>query len=57
MKTMKKMVALMAAVLLLCSVLPLSMAAAVGYANPQYFHRLFRKRTGMTPTEYRRRNR
>lgn len=32
-------------------------AAAVGYANPQYFHRLFRKRTGMTPTEYRRRNR
>ena len=32
-------------------------ASAVGYANTQYFHRLFRKRTGMTPTEYRRRNR
>ncbi len=32
-------------------------AAAVGYANPQYFHRLFRKHTGMTPTEYKRRNR
>lgn len=32
-------------------------AAAVGYENTQYFHRLFRKHTGMTPTEYRRRNR
>ena len=30
-------------------------ASAVGYANTQYFHRLFRKHTGMTPTEYRRR--
>lgn len=31
-------------------------AAAVGYENTQYFHRLFRKHTGMTPAEYRRRN-
>lgn len=29
-------------------------AAAVGYENTQYFHRLFRKHTGMTPKEYRR---
>ncbi len=28
-------------------------ALAVGYENTQYFHRLFRKHTGMTPTEYR----
>lgn len=27
-------------------------AMAVGYENTQYFHRLFRKHTGMTPTEY-----
>lgn len=31
-------------------------AAAVGYTNTQYFHRLFHKRTGLTPTEYRHRN-
>lgn len=30
-------------------------AAAVGYENTQYFHRLFRKHTGMTPTEYKKR--
>ncbi len=32
-------------------------ASAVGYDNTQYFHRLFRKHTGMTPTEYRKRER
>ena len=31
-------------------------AAAVGYENTQYFHRLFLKHTGMTPTEYRNRS-
>ena len=31
-------------------------AAAVGYENTQYFHRLFRKHAGMTPTEYKQRN-
>ena len=30
-------------------------AAAVGYENTQYFHRLFRKHTGMTPNEYKNR--
>ena len=30
-------------------------ALAVGYENTQYFHRLFRKHTGMTPIEYRER--
>ena len=30
-------------------------AAAVGYENTQYFHRLFRKHTGMTPSEYKNR--
>ena len=30
-------------------------AAAVGYNNTQYFHRLFLKHTGMTPVEYRKR--
>ena len=30
-------------------------AAAVGYDNAQYFHRLFLKHTGMTPTAYRKR--
>ena len=30
-------------------------AAAVGYDNTPYFHRLFYKHTGMTPLEYRRR--
>jgi len=29
-------------------------AAAVGYDNPLYFSRLFRKHTGMSPSEYRR---
>ena len=28
----------------------------IGYENPLYFSRLFRKSTGMTPTEYRKRN-
>ena len=28
----------------------------IGYENPLYFSRLFRKNTGMTPTEYRKRN-
>ena len=31
-------------------------ALAVGYENTQYFHRLFRKHTGMTPSEYKARN-
>lgn len=30
-------------------------AAAVGYANPHYFSKLFKERTGMTPLEYRNR--
>ena len=30
-------------------------ALAVGYDNTQYFHRLFRNHTGMTPIEYRER--
>lgn len=30
-------------------------AASVGYENTQYFHRLFRKHTGMTPNEYKNR--
>ena len=28
----------------------------IGYENALYFSRLFRKHTGMTPTEYRKRN-
>lgn len=32
-------------------------AAASGYENTQYFHRLFRKHTGMTPNEYKQRKR
>ncbi len=31
-------------------------AAAVGYDNSMYFSRIFKKHTGMTPTEYKRRN-
>ncbi len=31
-------------------------AAAVGYENTQYFHRLFHKHTGMTPTQYKKRD-
>ncbi len=31
-------------------------ASAVGYENTQYFHRLFKKHTGMTPSEYKKRN-
>ncbi len=31
-------------------------AAAVGYENTQYFHRLFHKHTGLTPSEYRKRS-
>ena len=31
-------------------------AMAVGYENTQYFHRLFRKHTGMTPNDYKQRN-
>lgn len=30
-------------------------SASVGYENTQYFHRLFRKHTGMTPIEYKER--
>ncbi len=28
-------------------------AAAVGYEDQQYFHRIFKKKTGQTPTQYR----
>ena len=31
-------------------------ATAVGYDNPHYFSRLFKKHAGMTPLEYRNRN-
>ncbi|MBQ4267152.1 MAG: helix-turn-helix transcriptional regulator, partial [Clostridia bacterium] len=31
-------------------------AATVGYDNALYFSRLFRKYTGMTPSEYRKKN-
>jgi len=31
-------------------------AAAVGYENALYFSRIFKKRTGMTPSEYKQRN-
>ena len=31
-------------------------ATAVGYDNSHYFCRLFKKHTGMTPLEYRNRN-
>jgi|GEM_PF-6909740 len=29
---------------------------SVGYDNSMYFSRVFKKHTGMTPTEYKRRN-
>ena len=32
-------------------------AGIVGYDNALYFSRLFKKYTGMTPTEYKKRNR
>ena len=31
-------------------------STAVGYENPHYFSRVFKKHTGMTPLEYRNRN-
>ena len=31
-------------------------ASAIGYDNSMYFSRIFKKHTGMTPTEYKRRN-
>lgn len=31
-----------------------AVAEAVGYDNPPYFHRVFRRETGMTPADYRR---
>jgi YesN/AraC family two-component response regulator len=31
-------------------------ATAIGYDNSMYFSRVFKKHTGMTPTEYKRRN-
>ena len=31
-------------------------AATVGYDNALYFSRIFKKRTGMTPTEYKQRS-
>ena len=31
-------------------------ASIIGYDNPLYFSRLFKKHTGMTPTEYKKRN-
>ena len=34
----------------------LQIAAAVGYDNSMYFSRIFKKHTGMTPTEYKQRN-
>jgi YesN/AraC family two-component response regulator len=27
-------------------------ASEVGYANPNYFSRVFKKKTGVTPSEY-----
>ena len=36
------------------NVTPIS--TAVGYDNPHYFSRLFKKHAGMTPLEYRNRN-
>ena len=31
-------------------------AAAIGYDNSMYFSRIFKKHTGLTPTEYKNRN-
>lgn len=44
-----------AAELLACTGLEIkTVAARVGYEDPQYFHRVFKKSTGRTPAEYRR---
>jgi AraC family transcriptional regulator len=32
----------------------ITIAIEVGYSNPSHFARLFRKETGLTPTDYRR---
>ncbi|MBO5347344.1 MAG: helix-turn-helix domain-containing protein, partial [Lachnospiraceae bacterium] len=47
----------MAKNLLISSNLPISeISEMIGYDNPLYFSRLFKKHTGMTPTEYKKRN-
>ncbi len=32
-------------------------AASVGYEDPTFFRKLFKRRTGVTPAQYRQRNR